>query len=411
MNRAAKICLGIAAAIMLTFFAVQTCIVLRYCEPSYQLAEFGYACVILFMPPFFYVVYSYVTSTRIKEENIDIQLRAIDSSSIVVTMDMDGIVKSVNNNFCKSTGYNASAVKGMPHSRLVPKDYAESMEYAHFWRRLASGETISGEFERVDKNGNQIWVFGHYTPVKGRDGKYSKVMKIATDVTSQHESEDLVNQKNSYLEHAAKILRHDMHSGINTYMPRGLTSLKRRITDEDIKSLKIQAPLKMLEEGLRHTQKVYLGVKEFTNLVKEDAQLDKEMCNLTEILQEYLKATSYIKQVKIGLLPSISVNEPLFCTAIDNLIRNGLKYNDSSTKFVSIYMQDNNHLCVEDNGRGMSQQDFVEYSKPYTRKKGQSEQGSGLGLNICLAILKEHGFTIRADKKEHGTKLLIKIKQ
>jgi PAS domain S-box-containing protein len=363
------------------------------------------------MPPFFYVVYSYVTSTRIKEENIDIQLRAIDSSSIVVTMDMDGIVKSVNNNFCKSTGYNASAVKGMPHSRLVPKDYAESMEYAHFWRRLASGETISGEFERVDKNGNQIWVFGHYTPVKGRDGKYSKVMKIATDVTSQHESEDLVNQKNSYLEHAAKILRHDMHSGINTYMPRGLTSLKRRITDEDIKSLKIQAPLKMLEEGLRHTQKVYLGVKEFTNLVKEDAQLDKEMCNLTEILQEYLKATSYIKQVKIGLLPSISVNEPLFCTAIDNLIRNGLKYNDSSTKFVSIYMQDNNHLCVEDNGRGMSQQDFVEYSKPYTRKKGQSEQGSGLGLNICLAILKEHGFTIRADKKEHGTKLLIKIKQ
>lgn len=411
MNRIAKICLGVSAVIMLTFFAVQTCIVLRYCEPTYFLAEFGYGCVILFMPPFFYVVYSYVTSTKIKEENIDIHLRAIDSSSIVVTMDMDGIIKSVNNNFCKSTGYTASAVKGMPHSRLVPKDYSESMEYAHFWRRLASGETISGEFERVDKNGNQIWVFGHYTPVKGRDGKYRKVMKIATDVTSQHEAEDLVNQKNSYLEHAAKILRHDMHSGINTYMPRGLTSLKRRITEEDIKKLKIQAPLKMLEEGLRHTQKVYSGVKEFTNLVKEDAQLDKAMCNLTEILQEYLKSTSYIKQVKIGLLPSVLVNEPLFCTAIDNLIRNGLKYNDSSTKFVSIYMQDNNHLCVEDNGRGMSQQDFVEYSKPYTRKKGQSEQGSGLGLNICLAILKEHGYPIRADKQEHGTKLLIKIKQ
>ena len=85
-----------------------------------QLAEFGYVCVILFMPPFFYVVYSYVSSTRIKEENIDIQLRAIDSSSIVVTMDMDGIVKSVNNNFCKSMGYNASAVKGMPQADWFP---------------------------------------------------------------------------------------------------------------------------------------------------------------------------------------------------------------------------------------------------------------------------------------------------
>ena len=28
-----------------------------------------------------------------------------------------------------------------------------------------------------------------------------------------------LSRKNTYLEHAAKILRHDMHSGINTYLP------------------------------------------------------------------------------------------------------------------------------------------------------------------------------------------------
>lgn len=411
MNRVAKICLGVSALIMLTFFAVQTCIVFRVCQPTYFLAEFGYACVILFMPPFFYVIYSFVSSTRIKEENINIQLKAIDKSNLVVVMDIDGVIKSINKNFSISTGYSESDVKGMNHNKLVPKDYRGSMEYSYFWRRLANGETVSGEFERVSKDGKQLWLFGHYTPVKDRHGKYTKVLKIATDITSQHEAEDMVNQKNSYIEHAAKILRHDMHSGINTYMPRGLTSLKRRITNEDIQRLKIQAPLKMLEEGLRHTQKVYLGVKEFTNLIKEDAQLDKKKCNLTEILKEYLKSTSYIKQVKIDNLPSVLVNEPLFCTAIDNLIRNGLKYNDSSTKFVSIYMQDNDHLCIEDNGRGMSQSEFNEYSKPYTRKKGQEEKGTGLGLNICLAILKEHGFSIRAEKKEQGTKLLINIKQ
>jgi len=110
------------------------------------------------------------------------------------------------------------------------------------------------------------------------------------------------------------------------------------------------------------------------------------------------------------LLPSIPVNEPLFCTAIDNLIRNGLKYNDASTKFVSVYMHNDNTLCVEDNGRGMTQEDFEEYSKPYTRKKEQSEGGTGLGLNICLAILKEHAFTTYAEKQAHGTKIYIKIK-
>ena len=408
MNRISKICLALSAVIMFAFFAVQTCIVFRFCEPSYLLAEFGYACVITFMPPFGYVVYSYISSAKIKEENIDMQMKAIDSSNIVVTMDIDGVIKSSNQKFNKLTGY--SNPKGVHHSKLVPTDYRESLEYDNFWRQLKSGKTVSGEFERISKNGEQIWLFGHYTPVKNKNGQYVKVLKIATDVTLQHETETLVNQKNSYLEHAAKILRHDMHSGINTYMPRGLSSLKRRITEDDIKNLKIQAPLKMLEEGLRHTQKVYAGVKEFTNLVKEDAQLDKEKCNITEILNDYLKSTSYIKQVQIGLLPSLLVNEPLFCTAIDNLIRNGLKYNDSSTKFVSIYMQNDSVLCVEDNGRGITQEEFVEFSKPYTRKQNQDEGGSGLGLNICLAILKEHGFTIRAEKQKQGTKLLIKIK-
>ena len=166
----------------------------------------------------------------------------------------------------------------------------------------------------------------------------------------------------------------------------------------------------MLEEGLKHTQKVYSGVKEFTNLVKEDVQLDKKPHNLKEILSEYLSSTSYTKQVIIDRLPIIDVNEPLFCTAIDNLIRNGLKYNDSSTKSVKIFMENDSTLVVQDNGRGITQQEFIELSKPYTRKENQKESGSGLGLNICIAILREHGFSITAEKITPGTKLKIKIK-
>ena len=58
----------------------------------------------------------------------------------------------------------------------------------------------------------------------------------------------------------------------------------------------------------------------------------------------------------------------------------------------------------------MSQNDFIDFSKPYTRKKDQKEKGSGLGLNICLAILNEHGFSVHAEKQSNGTKVLIKIK-
>ena len=215
-----------------------------------------------------------------------------------------------------------------------------------------------------------------------------------------------IQGKNAYLEHAAKILRHDMHSGINTYIPRGISSLERRLTPEVIKQLKLESPLKMLKEGLNHTQKVYWGVYEFTNLVKQGAKLQMEEKDLGAILTSYLSSTAYKDQVVIDRLPTVMVNEPLFCTAIDNLIRNGLKYNDSEFKMVALTMLDDSTLGIIDNGRGMSQDDLEKYSKAYARKEGQKEKGTGLGLNICIAILREHGFSISAQRQEEGGTLI-----
>lgn len=288
ISKRSRIALLISGIIMMTFFLVQTCIVFGVCPSSYELAEFGYGCVIAFMPPFFMVVYEF----------------------------------------------------------------------------LQKKEQVSKELDK----------------------------------------------KNIYLEHAAKIIRHDMHSGINTYIPRGLSGLQRRLTPEVIEDLKIGAPIRLLGDGLKHAQKVYAGVYEFTNLVKSDAHMTKKECNIFKALSEYLTLTSYVDQITISEnLPTIELNEPLFCTAIDNLIRNGLKYNDSPSKLIQIYLEDN-YIVVEDNGRGITQNEFIELSKPYKRRVGQVESGTGLGLNICTAILHEHGFTITAEKINTGTKLKIKIK-
>ncbi len=295
-----KISLIVAGLIMMTFFAVQTCIVFGICPPSLFLAKFGWGCVVFFMPPFFKVVSEFI------------------------------------------------------------------------------------------QNKQQI--------------------------------KDDLSKKNIYLEHAAKIIRHDMHSGINTYIPRGLNSLQRRMDDEQKK--KLRAPLQLLGDGVKHAQKVYSGVYEFTNLVKENAQMSKTPNNIKQILDEYLSLTAYKNQILLddNLPVSLEVNEPLFCTAIDNLIRNGLKYNDSPTKWVKIYFEGNynkgSFIIIEDNGRGMTQSEFDELSKPYVRKEGQKEKGTGLGLNICKAILKEHGFELSIEEIEDdpdtveiesGTKMRIKI--
>jgi len=217
---------------------------------------------------------------------------------------------------------------------------------------------------------------------------------------------DDIGEKNAYLEYAAHLIRHDMHSGINTYIPRGLTGLERRISDEETKRLNIAGSLTMIREGLQHTQKVYKKVHEFTSLVKSDAQMETQTLPITDVLKRYVSNISYANQVEIADdLPELKINETLFCTAIDNLIKNGLKYNDSSEKLVKIYQEDNMYITVEDNGVGLSEADFKRLSRP----KQQKESGSGLGLNICTAILSEHGFSVTSEQITQGTKIKIKI--
>jgi PAS domain S-box-containing protein len=354
-----------------------------------------------------------VTELKKKEIEIRNRMNAINRSNAVIEFDMGGNVMYANNLFCDIMKYKQEDIVGKHHSMFVEPEYKKSQEYIEFWEKLREGNFVTGECTRVKSDGSIVWLQSSYNPIIGFDGKPYKIMKICQDVTEKVLQSKEIEKKNTYLEHAAKILRHDMHSGINTYIPRGMSSLDRRLSDEEVHNLKIEAPLRMIREGLKHAQKVYKGVYEFTNLVKKDVLLSKAECNIKGILNDYLSSTSYKSQVLLDdNLPTIEVNEALFCTSVDNLIRNGLKYNDSDSKFVKIYSEvidGNNYIMVEDNGRGIDQKDFEHLSKPYVRKEGQKETGTGLGLNICKAILDEHGFEITAEKlEEGGTKLKIK---
>ena len=351
-----------------------------------------------------------VTHIKKQEQELKNRLNAINSSNAVIEFDLNGIILDANEKFQEVMGFQLPQIVGKHHRVFVTEKYENSKEYIEFWNSLRDGEFVTGQFERIKSDGNTVWLQATYSPIFDLEGKPYKIMKIATDVTKTMEQKRELEKKNTYLEHASKILRHDMHSGINTYIPRGISSLERRLTDDNIKDLKIEAPIKMIKEGLRHTQKVYKGVFEFTNLVRPNATLNKIECDLSEILDSYLTSTAYRSQVIIEKLGKEMVNEALFCTAVDNLIRNGLKYNDSTTKVVKIYRK-NNTLYVEDNGRGLSSDDFKNLSEPYVRKENQVEEGTGLGLNICIAILEEHGYSIECDKlPEIGTQMKIYLK-
>jgi PAS domain S-box-containing protein len=322
--------------------------------------------------------------------------------------DENGKITYVNEKFTDVSGWKMEEVIGKDHnivsSGLHKKEFWKAM-----YQSVLSGETWNDVVTNRTKDG-QIYYVDTYIKASFDDkGNLKGFTSIRQDLTEIVNAVKELQKKNTYLEHSAKIIRHDMHSGINTYIPRGITSLERRLTEEQIRELKIEAPLKMIKEGLKHTQKVYKGVYEFTNLVKKDSVLNREECNIANVINDFLSSTAYRPQVIFGDLGTASINNSLFCTAVDNLIRNGLKYNDSPNKLVKI-RREGNLLYIEDNGRGMSAEEFKILSQPYQRKKDQKETGTGLGLNICTAILQEHGFDISCDKlQQGGTQIIIRL--
>lgn len=240
------------------------------------------------------------------------------------------------------------------------------------------------------------------------DNWLKKSFSINQDILEKMKIKAQLFQKKVYLEYSNKIIRHDMHSGINTYLPRGLSILKKRLSPELIKDLKLAPAMKLLENGLAHTQMVYKGVYAFTTLTKENSHLDMEVFQLQERLDYYLKLTAYSNQVSLTDLPKLKANESLFCTGLDNFIRNGLKYNTSKVKEIKVYMEGKN-LVVEDNGVGMTQEEFDYFCLPYKRKEDNYNTGSGLGLNIAVAIMQEHDIDIKIEKIDTGTKVILNI--
>lgn len=361
-------------------------------------------------------LYKTLDNIKEKEEELSGIIEAINKSSATVEFCSNGFIIGANDNFLKLLGYKLHEITGKHHSIFINHQEINLKSYEKFWEDLKSGKSKDGQYLMLDKKGEELWFNTTYNPIFDSTGKLVKILSISSDITSAVNQKMDLERKNSYLEHAAKILRHDMHSGINTYIPRGISSLERRIEkiakeanlDPEKLEVALGSSMKLIKEGLSHAQRVYVGVREFTNLVKQDSILETEPCDLSKALKEYLKSTAYSSQVLISDLGTEKVNCSLFCTAIDNLIRNGLKYNDSDSKLVKVY-RDADNIIIEDNGRGMTQREFEEYSKPYARKQGNREAGSGLGLNICIAIIKEHGWDLSLLKFRNGTKLQISL--
>ncbi|MCP1290539.1 PAS domain-containing methyl-accepting chemotaxis protein [Chromobacterium sp. S0633] len=123
-------------------------------------------------------------SDQVHQEQNDQAIRlAISRSMAQIEFDLDGNIQDANENFLNTFGYTLAEIRGKHHRMLCDADYAASPDYAEFWRQLRQGKFFQGQFKRLSKNGQTIWLEATYNPVYNLNGKPVRVVKFAQDIS------------------------------------------------------------------------------------------------------------------------------------------------------------------------------------------------------------------------------------
>lgn len=116
-------------------------------------------------------------------------IRALDKSMAVIEFQPDGTIVRANANFLQTVQYSDHEIVGQHHRLFCPAGFVQ--QFPDFWAELGAGQFKSGRFERVNKAGQTIWLEATYNPIFDEQGKVSKVIKFASDITAivQHDQE------------------------------------------------------------------------------------------------------------------------------------------------------------------------------------------------------------------------------
>lgn len=98
----------------------------------------------------------------------------------------------------------------------------------------------------------------------------------------------------------------------------------------------------------------------------------------------------------------IEIDETLIKRVINNLLYNSIIHNNETVKIkVNILLNDKVHIIIEDNGRGISQEDLKYIFERYYRgtNTGEIHKGSGLGMAIVRDVINAHNGDVKISSK------------
>ena len=121
--------------------------------------------------------------------------------------------------------------------------------------------------------------------------------------------------------------------------------------------------------------------------------------------QEEIKISLEIMSLNSEQEKYITIDKHLMSRAVNNLIRNGLRYAQHHLKISFNIVDKKIYLSIEDDGIGIPEQFREQIFQPFARldtSRDRQSGGYGLGLAITQKIVQQHGGKVVVDKSTLG---------
>ena len=140
---------------------------------------------------------------------------ALDQAAIVSTTDAEGRITSVNEQFCRISGYTPEELLGQTH-RLVNSGYHAPEFFVDLWETISAGRIWRGEIRNRAKTGTLYWVETTIVPFLDARGTPVQYVEILNDVSERKRSEQRLRDQAALarLGEMAAVVAHEVKNPI-----------------------------------------------------------------------------------------------------------------------------------------------------------------------------------------------------
>lgn len=114
---------------------------------------------------------------------------ALDESAIVDITDQNGIIKYVNDNFCKISKFSSEELIGKNH-QIINTDHHSKEFFIELWETILNKKVWKGEIKNKTKEGSVYWVDTTIVPFLDTNGNPYQFLSIGFDITNKKIAEE-----------------------------------------------------------------------------------------------------------------------------------------------------------------------------------------------------------------------------